>query len=128
MAPVRDRAESTDPLKSEVFDGAHLAHYTMHDQRLAAEVLGLFLAQLPSTLHLLEAAETLAEWKSAAHALKGSAAAVGAPKVKVLASGLETLDFPGEAGIRLLRIQALKAALAEFRDVVRRSYPGVAEP
>lgn len=128
MTVIRDRADSTDPLKSEVFDHAHLQHYTMHDQRLAAEVLGLFLAQLPSTLHLLEQAETAPDWKSAAHALKGSAASVGAPRVRALASGLEALAFPGELAVRLLRVQALKAELAEFRDAVRRAYPGVAEP
>ena len=39
---------------SAVFDRLGLEHNTMHDQRLAAEVLGLFLAQLPATLQLLE--------------------------------------------------------------------------
>jgi hypothetical protein len=43
-----------------------------------------------------------------------------------LAAGLEKLAFPGDADIRLLRIQALKASAAEFRDLVRGTYPHLA--
>lgn len=106
-----------------VFDRRHFEHYTMHDQRLAAEVMGLFLAQLPSTLQLLEEAASGAAWKFAAHALKGSAAAVGAGKLHGLAQALEAMAFPGEDQLRLLRLQAVKAAAAEFREAVRAAYP-----
>jgi HPt (histidine-containing phosphotransfer) domain-containing protein len=112
--------------KLEAFDRAHLDHYTMQNQDLAVEVVGLFLAQLPATLHLLESATAAEEWKFATHALKGSAAAVGAWKLHHLAANLEKLAFPGDADIRLLRIQALKAAAAEFRDLVRGAYPRLA--
>ena len=108
---------------SAVFDRLGLEHNTMHDQRLAAEVLGLFLAQMPATLQLLDEAVTAAEWKFAAHTLKGSAAAVGAQKLHNLAACLEGLAFPGDAGLRLLRLQGLKAAAAEFREAARSSYP-----
>lgn len=109
-----------------VFDRRHFSHYTMHDQRLAAEVLGLFLAQLPATMQLLDAAATAEDWKQAAHALKGSAAAVGARRLQSMAADLEAMPFPMEAPIRLLRLQALKAAASEFRDTARRAYPGEA--
>lgn len=109
---------------SAVFDRLGLEHNTMHDQRLAAEVLGLFLAQLPATITLLDEASTAADWKFAAHTLKGAAAAVGAQKLHNLACCLEGLVFPGDAGVRLLRLQGLKAAAAEFRDAAREAYPG----
>ena len=108
---------------SAVFDRLGLEHNTMHDQRLAAEVLGLFLAQLPATLQLLEAAATATDWKFAAHTLKGSAAAVGAQKLQNLAACLEGLAFPGDGALRLLRLQGLKAAAAEFREAARAAYP-----
>lgn len=108
---------------SAVFDRLGLEHNTMHDQRLAAEVLGLFLAQLPATLRLLDEAATAADWKFAAHTLKGSCMAVGAQKLHNLAACLEVLAFPGDAGVRLLRLQGLKAAAAEFQDAARAAYP-----
>ncbi len=111
---------------SAVFDRLGLEHNTMHDQRLAVEVLGLFLAQLPATLALLDEARTAAEWKFAAHTLKGSAAAVGAQKLQNLAACLEMLAFPGDSGLRLLRLQGLKAAAAEFGAAARAVYPETA--
>ena len=127
MGWIRDRQEDDSGLTGEVLDRPHLEHYTMHDQRLAAEVLGLFLAQLPATLRLVEKAETAVDWRFATHALKGSAAAVGAQRLRDLALGLEALAFPGDLPVRLLRVQAIKVAAAEFREVARQSYPDVAE-
>ena len=108
---------------SAVFDRLGLEHNTMHDQRLAAEVLGLFLAQLPATLQLLEQAATVADWKFAAHTLKGSCSAVGAQKLQNLATCLEVLAFPGDPQLRLLRLQGLRAAAAEFREAACRAFP-----
>lgn len=109
---------------SAVFDRRGLEYNTMQDQKLAEEVLGLFLIQLPSTLAELEGARTPAQWKFAAHALKGAAAAVGAQKLQNLACCLEGLAFPGDASLRLLRLQGLKAAAAEFREAARLAFPG----
>jgi len=108
---------------SAVFDRLGLEHNTMHDQRLAVEVLGLFLAQLPATLQLLDEAATAADWRFAAHTLKGACAAVGAQKLQNLAACLEVLAFPGEVQLRLLRLQGLRAAAAEFAQAARRAYP-----
>lgn len=107
---------------SAVFDRLGLEHNTMHDQRLAAEVLGLFLAQLLATLRLLDEAATANDWKFAAHTLKGSCMAVGAQKLHNLAACLEVMAFPGDADVRLLRLQGLKAAAAEFREAARTAY------
>ena len=107
---------------SAVFDRLGLEHNTMHDQRLAAEVLGLFLAQLPATPRLLDEAATATDWKCAAHTLKGSCMAVGAQKLHNLAACLELMAFPGDADVRLLRLQGLKAAAAEFREAARTAY------
>ncbi|MCA3561995.1 MAG: Hpt domain-containing protein [Aestuariivirga sp.] len=108
---------------SAVFDRLDLEHNTMHDQQLAVEVLGLFLAQLPVTLQRLDDAATAAEWKFAAHALKGASGAVGAQKLQNLAACLETLAFPGEPGVRLLRLQGLRVAAAEFAQAAGSAYP-----
>lgn len=116
----------SDGAGRDAFDRAHLDHYTMQNQELAAEVLGLFLAQLPTTVKLIEAAGAFEDWKFATHALKGSAAAVGAWRLHQLAADLEKLAFPGDANVRLLRIQALKAAIAEFRQLARGAYPHLA--
>lgn len=116
---------TAETMEAEAFDHAHLDHYTMQNQELALEVLGLFLAQLPATLQLIEAATAPADWKFAVHALKGSAAAVGAGKLYRIAAELEKVAFTGEAHIRLLRIQALKAAAVEFRQLAHRAYPGL---
>jgi len=107
---------------SAVFDRLGLEHNTMHDQRLAEEVLGLFLVQLPATMQLLEEAGTALDWKFAAHTLKGSAAAVGALKLQNLAACLEVLAF-ADVPLRLLRLQGLKAAAAEFREAARAAFP-----
>lgn len=102
----------------KVLDRAHLDRNTMQNQELAAEVLGLFLGQLPAMLDALDAASTPAEWSFATHALKGSSAAIGAQRLQHLAAALEAMPFPGDVNIRLLRIQAVRAAAAEFRMVV----------
>jgi HPt (histidine-containing phosphotransfer) domain-containing protein len=109
--------------QTDAFDRAHFDHYTMQNQELASEVLGLFLAQLPLTLQLIETAAGAEEWKFATHSLKGSSAAVGARKLHYLATELEKLAIPGDVNVRLLRIEALKAAASEFRDLARRAFP-----
>jgi HPt (histidine-containing phosphotransfer) domain-containing protein len=62
-------------------DHEHLRRYTMGDQQLEMEVLGLFADELPKTLAALRASGTETEWKIAAHTLKGSSRAVGAWRV-----------------------------------------------
>jgi chemotaxis protein histidine kinase CheA len=113
----------SDSRSTEVFDRLHLHRYSMENQELAAEVVGLFLVQLPAMLHAIDAAASPAEWAFATHTLKGSSAALGAQKLSKFAAELETMDFPGDLNLRLLRLQALKAAALQFREMARQAYP-----
>ena len=108
---------------SDIFDRAHLAHYTMNSKELEAEIIGLFLVQLPSTLDMLERADSAADWKLYTHTLKGSAAAVGARRLQLLAIELEAMPEEADNNVRKLRLQSLRAAVAEFRETVRHIYP-----
>ena len=109
--------------ESAVFDRALLDRYTMNIPELAAEVVELFLRQLPETLAMIERAATPADWKLATHTLKGSAASIGACRLRQLASELEGLDVTADDGVRQLRLQTLKAAAADFREAAGESFP-----
>lgn len=61
----------------------------MGDATLEREILQLFVDQLPEILARLNGAETVTDWKMAAHTLKGSARAVGAWAVAECASMAE---------------------------------------
>jgi hypothetical protein len=123
---IRDSRPMSEPEpEAPAFDDLHLRHYTMQDPMLAVEVLNLFLTQLPSTLDLIRTAKTKADITFAAHALKGAAASIGARKLYSLAVDLDRMDFPGDAEVRALRLKALQAAAAEFRDAARAVFPAV---
>ncbi len=107
------------------FDRVHLDHFTMQDQSLAVEVLGLFLGQLPASIRDLAAAETAADWRFAAHALKGAAAAVGARQLSLLAAQLEGAVFPGEPREKEPHLRALQSAEQAFRSAVLREFPAL---
>ena len=100
-----------------VFDRAHLCRAAMEDQALAAEVLGLFLIQLPVMLQALRDADTPEAWAFATHALKGTAASIGAQRLQQLAVQLQTMPFPADPAARAPGIDAMMAAAAEFRAV-----------
>lgn len=105
-----------------VFDRAHLAHYTMNIAELEAEVVGLFLVQLPETISAIAAAATAADWKLTTHTLKGACSSIGAQRLHALAVQLEETPFEGEEALRRLRLKAVEAAAQEFRDTVRPIY------
>jgi len=123
MAMQDNRSAEAEIAAAEVFDRLHLNHYTMQNQALAAVVLGLFLVQLPAMLDALDAAATAADWAFATHTLKGAAAVIGAQRLRLLAAELEGKDFPGDHNVRLLRLQAVKAAAAEFRQAAQGEAP-----
>jgi len=60
-----------------VFDRGHLVRYTMESPELEREIVGLFVAQLPSILDRLFTAQSSEDWRFATHTLKGSAQAIG---------------------------------------------------
>jgi chemotaxis protein histidine kinase CheA len=107
----------------EIFDRTLLDDYSMQNQELAAEILELFLVQLPSMLTALQMAASPTAWSFATHTLKGSAAAIGALKLQHLAAELEAMAFPGDENVRLLRVQAVMAAAADVRRIARQVYP-----
>jgi HPt (histidine-containing phosphotransfer) domain-containing protein len=100
-------------------DLAHLRRYTLGDKALEAEILGLFLAQLPETIASLKSAETERDWKIAAHALKGSSRAVGAWRIAALAQEAETLPANVTTGACSEAIAKLEAAAAEASTFVK---------
>lgn len=95
----------------------------MQDEVLAAEVLGLFLAQLPQLVEALATAGTPEAWRSAAHALKGAAASIGAPRLQSLAAELEMMEASAADPVRQLRLQAVRAAALAFRAAARAAFP-----
>lgn len=121
-----DRSGETAGAAAVVLDRTLLNDYSMQNQELAAEILDLFLIQLPVMLEALAAAATQTEWSFATHTLKGSAAAVGALRLQQLAAELEAMTFPGDGNVRLLRLQAVRAAAADVRRAARQAFPGPA--
>jgi HPt (histidine-containing phosphotransfer) domain-containing protein len=117
------RTEAEDGPDPAHFDDAQLMQNAMENQSLAKEVLGLFLIQLPAMIMAAEQAADARDWALAAHTLKGSAALVGARSLRNIAQDLENTEFSADAAIRLLRLQALRAAAADFRDAARRRFP-----
>jgi HPt (histidine-containing phosphotransfer) domain-containing protein len=89
-------------------DLAHLRRFTMGDEQLELEILGLFANQLPITIADLKNAQSEKEWGMAAHTLKGSARAVGAWSLATVAESAEQLkplpDSP-ERGLMVRRIE-----------------------
>ena len=71
--PDRDQGICSRPV-----DLVHLARYTMGNKSLEREILDLFVDQSWLTLSRLQAATSDKEWRDHAHALLGSARAVGA--------------------------------------------------
>ena len=99
-------------------DREHLSHYTMGIEELAAEIVGLFLVQMPSILAMLRSATSPADWKLATHTLKGSARAVGAMRIAGIAAELETLDI-SDSEARQPLVEALDAEVAAVREAAQ---------
>jgi HPt (histidine-containing phosphotransfer) domain-containing protein len=92
-------------------DLAHLSRQTMGDRDLEREVLSLFLHQAHMVDDRMNAA-TVAERKSLAHGLKGSARGIGAFRVADIADAVET--DPADAA----NLRKLGEAIADVRNFV----------
>lgn len=90
------KAAGTAGAEPAPVDRAHLARYTLGDAALEREILELFLGHLPNTIRDLGLAETERDWHMAAHALKGSARAVGAWRLAREAEAAEKLAGPAD--------------------------------
>jgi HPt (histidine-containing phosphotransfer) domain-containing protein len=99
-------------------DLQHLARYTLGDRTLEREVLQLFCSQ--SLLHLdgLGNAASLAEWRDAAHSLKGSAQAIGAFRIARAAARAEALSALNADRARGSCLQEIEAAILEAKAYI----------
>jgi HPt (histidine-containing phosphotransfer) domain-containing protein len=100
------------------FDQPHLARYTMGNPDLEREIIGLFLQQLPSIVAMLDEAETAAQWKMAAHTLKGSAAAVGATAIHACAVDLEGHAPIPNVDVKIKLLTELRLRVDHFNTVI----------
>lgn len=103
-------------------DLEHLRKFTMGDVALETELLGLFREQCGLWLKTLDPkGEDAKAWASGAHAIKGSARAVGAHAVSAACQAAE--DVAGDKGTpvaRALALDALRSAIDEaLLDVAR---------
>ena len=106
-----------------ILDLAHLRQYTLSDNRLECELLNLFRGQLPVLVKQLEAAASDAEWKIAAHTLKGSARAIGATALAAAAVGLEAPEVLRQAKRKRVRIRALERLISRFEREISAILP-----
>lgn len=87
---------TTQTADAPAVDLAHLHRYTLGNADLDREVLELFRQTSPGYLGALRRASDRKAWIEAAHAIKGSARAIGAWKVGLIAERLEKLpNGPG---------------------------------
>ncbi len=105
--------EASELTGASPVDMKHLLHYTMGDESLAQEVLGLFCTQGRLYLEQLSTPSSPQERKNMAHTLKGSAQGVGAHHVATLARDLETLSSSTNEATWDSALTALKAAFSD---------------
>ena len=104
---------------AEPLDLAHLRRQTGGDAALEREVLTLFLAKATADLARIDGAASPRERREAAHALVGSARAVGALEVAGLAAAIENAG-EGPSDVTAALKDALRAAEDFIRSYLRR--------
>lgn len=114
----RQHKSATVPRAAEPVDLAHLRRFTLGDKHLEEEILGLFLSQVPITIATLKRAETDGAWYVAAHTLQGSARAVGARRLALLAAQAERLGGISDPGACRLVVGMLEEAAEEAQSFV----------
>jgi len=105
-------------------DLVHLARQTLGDVNLEREVLSLFVVQSQVYLLRLQAADTPAEWKRAAHTIKGSARGIGAWPLAEAAEAAEAIKGDNvldvahrdAANLLLQRVCAANACIRQYFD------------
>lgn len=113
-------ADATSAAPDRPVDLVHLAKQTFGDKRLEQEVLGLFLTQAALLTDRLDRAATEAEWKIAAHTLKGSAQGVGAWRVARAAQAAERFAADRVSDAAVQARAALRAAVEEANATIHR--------
>jgi len=94
-------------------DRAYLARFTLGNAELEREILELFAAQTPIYLEQLHSAATRQAWKETAHAIKGSALAVGAGRLATLTRVAEQLGVEADEAARERALRAVAEAAEE---------------
>jgi len=106
--PVIADANTVNEYDHSAVDFDHLRRFTLGNRSLEQEVLNLFRTQSELYMERLEKAADDVAWLEAAHTLKGSAAGIGAHKVREAAGQCERLtgddrQSGGAAGLKRLR-------------------------
>jgi HPt (histidine-containing phosphotransfer) domain-containing protein len=109
-APFAQDTSEAAPTDTAPIDRDYLARFTLGNAVLEREVLELFASQMPLYLRQLADARSRQAWRDATHAIKGSAAAVGARRLANVARMAEQLDI--ESGIAIAAGQRDKAMAA----------------
>jgi HPt (histidine-containing phosphotransfer) domain-containing protein len=116
--------------EAHVFDGSQLARVAQGDAAFQNELLRLFAAHVPAIVGELRRARSRARWVAAAHALKGSALAVGARALARRAERAERLDVAASAAreraLSLLAATAEQACCAALRVATVEAEPRLA--
>jgi len=107
-------------------DIAHLRKFTLGNRPLELEVLEMFSKQVPTILERLTHATSERSWYEAAHTLKGSARAVGAREIGMLAEQAERIGVAGAE--KQAVIAALANAVRAAADFVDALVAGKAAP
>lgn len=95
-----------------VLDLEHLRTYTLGDAALETQLFGLFREQCALWAKALDPTGEAEAWASAAHALKGSAKAVGAMALAAACEHAETLAGAGGTPVaRSVALQDIRAAI-----------------
>lgn len=109
--PLDQRFSPQPPMSERPVDLVHLSRFTLGDEKLEREVLGLFRVQSRIYLDRMEDAADGASWRQAAHTIKGSARGIGAWTVATAAQFAEDLpEAPAGRGAA--------AALKQLRSAV----------
>lgn len=107
------KAGAPEHASCEPIDYAYLARFTCGNAGLEREVLEIFAAQTPVYVAQLCSAAARQAWKEAAHAIKGSALAVGARNLAALAQLAERLDIEADPVARERAVTAVAVAADE---------------
>jgi HPt (histidine-containing phosphotransfer) domain-containing protein len=107
----------------------HLLEQIGHDLGLAAELVEVFLDEMPEMLSGIEDAVRHSDSQqlaSAAHAFKGSAAAIGAFSMAEAAAQLETAGREGRIGAVVGDVAAFAAGAGQLEACLQSTLAGVA--
>jgi HPt (histidine-containing phosphotransfer) domain-containing protein len=119
----RIRSATADPASMPALDREHLARYTLGDEALEREVLGLFEVDTPQRIEALRQARTDQEWKLAAHTLKGAGRALGAWRLANSAAAAEAVGGVSDSAACARAVYLIELAAEEVQATIRACYP-----